>query len=199
MDFTLVSLFVLTFTSILILPGPNAAFAVGQSLQYGFANSIVVPLGFMLATGIHALFIFSGIGLIIKGFPLFLLFIKWIGVCYLLLLAYKTFKNVPERLICSPKEAPKLKMFTSAVFVSLTNPKALLASFLIYPVFISPEQSYIVQAINLSLCAMSISFLVYASYSFFAAVMKSHLSRSKIADRIIGAIYLGAAGILATK
>ena len=199
MDFTLVSLFVLTFTSILILPGPNAAFAVGQSLQYGFANSIVVPLGFMLATGIHALFIFSGIGLIVKGLPLFLLFIKWIGVCYLLLLAYKTFKNVPKRLICFPQEAPKLKMFTSAVFVSLTNPKALLASFLIYPVFISPEQSYIVQAINLSLCAMSISFLVYASYSFFAAVMKSHLSSSKLADRIIGAIYLGAAGILATK
>lgn len=199
MDLTLVSLFVITFASILILPGPNAAFAVGQSLRYGFASSIVVPLGFMLATGIHALLIFSGIGLVIKELPLFLVFIKWAGVFYLLFLAYKAFKNVPEQIECSPKKIPKLKMFTSAVFVSLTNPKALLASFLVYPVFISPVHAYNFQAIALSLCAMAVSFLVYGSYSFFASVLKGRLSSSKLADRIVGGLYLGAASVLATK
>ena len=70
MDLAILFLFILTFGSILVLPGPNSAFAVGQSLKFGVISSLVVPLGFMSATGLHAIFIFSGIGLIIQEYSL---------------------------------------------------------------------------------------------------------------------------------
>ncbi|MGB2337828.1 MAG: hypothetical protein ACPH5V_10965 [Alcanivorax sp.] len=44
--------FVPVFASVLALPGPNAAFAVGQSLKYGVVRSLYVPLGFMLAVSL---------------------------------------------------------------------------------------------------------------------------------------------------
>ncbi len=199
MDLTTLALFILTFGSILILPGANSAFAIGQSLKFGVISSLVVPLGFMSATGIHAIFVFSGIGLIIQEFAIALSVLKWLGVIYLLWLAYKSFTYKPSKIEISPKEIPKLKMYFSAMFVSLTNPKALLASIMIYPLFLSADSEYSSQVVILSLTAMTISFLIYSSYSLAATVLKNKFSGSVLANKITGSMYLGAAGLLALK
>ena len=199
MDLATLALFILTFGSILILPGPNSAFAVGQSLKFGVISSLVVPLGFMTATGLHALFVFSGIGLIIHEFTIALSVLKWLGILYLLWLAYKSFTSKLSKIEISPQEIPILKMYFSAMFVSLTNPKALLASLMVYPLFLSSEYAYSVQAVILSVSAMAISFSVYGSYSLAASALKNRLAGSKLANKVVGSMYLGAAGALATK
>tara|TARA_R110002072_G_scaffold271474_2_gene431470 strand:- start:9637 stop:10236 length:600 start_codon:yes stop_codon:yes gene_type:complete len=199
MELTTLALFILTFGSILILPGPNAAFAVGQSLKFGVISSLVVPLGFMSATGVHALFVFSGVGLIIQEFSIVLTLLKWLGVLYLLWLAYKSFISKPSKIEVQPKDISKLKMYLSAMFVSLTNPKALLASIMVYPLFLSTEYSYSSQAVILSLTAMAISFSVYGSYSLAAITLKNKLAGSKLTNKIVGITYLGSASVLASK
>lgn len=199
MELTTLALFTLTFGSILILPGPNSAFAVGQSLKFGVVSSLVVPLGFMSATGIHALLVFSGIGLIVHEFSIILNVLKWLGMIYLLGLAFKYFIAKPSKIEVSPKEISKFTMYLSAVFVSLTNPKALLASIMVYPLFLNSTHSYTTQSITLSLSAMAISFIVYSSYSLAASALKDRLADSKLANKIVGSMYLGAAGALATK
>ena len=199
MELTTLALFIMTFGAILILPGPNSAFAVGQSLKFGVISSLVVPLGFMTATGLHALFVFSGIGGIIQQFPIALSVFKWLGIIYLLWLAYKSFTSKQSNIEVSQKEIPKLKMYFSAMLVSLTNPKALLASLMIYPLFLTPEYSYSSQAVILSLSAMTVSFSIYALYSLAASALKNRLKGSKLAHNIIGSLYVSAAGVLATK
>lgn len=199
MELTTLALFTLTFGSILILLGPNSAFAVGQSLKFGVVNSLVVPLGFMSATGIHALLVFSGIGLIVHEFSVILNVLKWLGIIYLLGLAYKSFNAKPSKIEVSSKEISKFTMYLSAVFVSLTNPKALLASIMVYPLFLNSTYSYTTQSLTLSLIAMAISFIVYSSYSLAASALKDRLADSKLANKIVGSMYLGAAGALATK
>ena len=199
MELTTLALFIFTFGSILILPGPNTAFAVGQSLKFGVVSSLVVPLGFMSATGLHALFVFSGIELITQEFSVALSVLKWLGILYLLYLSYKSFISKPSKIEVFPREIPKLKMYFSAMFVSLANPKALLASLMVYPLFLSSEYVYSTQAIILSLSAMAISFSVYSSYSLAASALKNRLAGSKLANTIIGSMYLGAASVLATK
>jgi len=199
MDLTTLILFVLTFTSILILPGPNSAFAVGQSLKYGVIGSLAVPFGFMSATGLHAVLVFSGIGLIIEKYSAVFIALKWLGVLYLLFLAYKTFISKPSKLEVSPEESPKLKMFLSAMLISLTNPKALLASLMIYPLFLSPQYTYSTQAVILSLSAMAISFAVYGAYCVAASAFRSRFSGNRFANKLAGSLYLGAASVLASK
>lgn len=224
MEITTLALFIMTFGSILILPGPNSAFAVGQSLKYGAMASLVVSLGFMSATGLHALLVFSGIGLIVQEYSLLLSALKWLGIIYLLWLAYKSFtanaSNIkgssikePGNKLSSNKESgtdiPKLKMFSSAMLVSLTNPKALLASLMIYPLFLNSEQGYLSQAVILTLTAMAISFSIYAGYSLAASALKRRLAANALAsnklgskmsaNKLVGSLYLAAAGALASK
>jgi homoserine/homoserine lactone efflux protein len=110
MELATLALFTLTFGSILILPGPNSAFAVGQSLKFGIVSSLVVPLGFMSATGIHALFVFSGIGLIVQEFSVALSILQWLGIIYLLWLACQlAVKNDP--LVASKIDPPPSSIF----------------------------------------------------------------------------------------
>lgn len=199
MELTSVILFVITFASILILPGPNSAFAVGQSLKYGVVGSLVVPLGFMTATGLHAVLVFSGVGLAIQEYSIILSMLKWLGVFYLLYLAYKSFVCIPSNVEVSQKEISLLKMYFSALLVSLTNPKALLASFMIYPLFLNTQGSYVMQTVVLSIAAMAVSFLVYGSYSLAAVALKNRLESSAFANKLIGGLYVSAASVLASK
>lgn len=199
MDLTSLLVFVITFASILILPGPNSAFAVGQSLKYGVVGSLVVPLGFMTATGLHAALVFSGIALIVQEYSIILSGLKWLGVLYLLYLAYKSFVCKPSRIEIAEQEIPTLKMYLSALFVSLTNPKALLASFMLYPLFLNTQDAYALQAVILSSAAMAVSFVVYGSYSLAAVALKNRLESSSVANKLIGGLYFGAASVLASK
>ena len=199
MDLTLLAIFVVTFASVLILPGPNAAFSVAQSLKYGFLKSIYVPLGFMSATGIHAILVFSGLGVLVQEYAFLLVVLKWTGVAYLLFLAFKAFTSQPSDVGHSPLVASKFKMYQSALLVSLTNPKAFLASLLIYPLFVSDEGSYLFQALVLTVLAMAISFTVYSMYGLLSSVFKDKLAGSSLANKIVGGLYVGAAGVLAGK
>ncbi len=199
MELTSWGLFAITFASVLFLPGPNSAFVIGQSLKYGAVGSIATPLGFMSATGLHAVFVFSGIGLIIQPYSVALVFLKWLGVLYLLFLTYKSFFKKPENIAIASKEMSKLKMYLSAMFVSLTNPKALLASLMIYPLFITQSRPIIPQAVVLSLTAMAISFFIYNTYGLAASALKNKLASSALANKLTGSFYLGAAGALASK
>lgn len=159
----------------------------------------IVPLGFISATGIHTLLVFSGVGLMVKEFSVFLSILKLLGIIYLLWLAYKSFIAKPSKIEIFPKEIPKFKMYLSALFISLTNPKALLASIMVYPLFLSSAHSYTMQSLTLSLSAMAISFIVYSSYSLAALLLKDRLGGSKLANKIVGSLYLGAACVLAQK
>lgn len=199
MDPTSLALFAITFASVLILPGPNSAFVVGQSLKYGVGASVIAPLGFMSATGLHAILVFSGVGAVVQQYSLALVVLKWLGVLYLLYLAYKALTSRGSKIEVTPKTASKLKMYLSAMFVSLTNPKALLASLMLHPLFISPSQSFLPQAMALTVTAMTISFCIYASYGLAASALKSRLASSGLANKLTGCVYLGAAGVLASK
>ena len=199
MELLSICMFIVTFAAILILPGPNSAFAVGQSLKYGFIGSLAVPLGFMSATALHAALVFSGLALVVQQYSAVLIALKWLGVFYLLYLAFKSFVAKPSTVEATEQQIPKLKMYFSALFVSLTNPKALFASFMLYPLFINSRDSYYVQAVTLMLTAMAVSFLVYASYSLAAVALKKRLASTATAHKIVGSVYVGAAGMLAAK
>ena len=191
--------FVPVFASVLALPGPNAAFAVGQSLKYGVVRSLFVAFGFMLATGIHAGMVLSGLGVLVLQYASALVVLKWLGVLYLLYLGYKAFTARSNVLQVSSKPMSKRTMLTTAMLVSLTNPKALPDSLMLYPLFIGEAGSYAAQSVALGLVAMVVSFGVYGGYVLAASLIRRRLVRSHRANKIVGAFYLGAAGALAAK
>ena len=199
MDSGLLIAFIPTFAAVLALPGPNAAFAVGQSLKYGIRKSLAVAAGFMLATSAHAVIVLSGLGLLIESYAGALEIIKWCGVAYLVYLAKKSFFSKQGVVVVASQTMTTRKMMLSAMLVSLTNPKALLASLMIYPLFMTESGGYVLQAVALVVIAMFVSFVIYAAYIVAASKLGRYLNRSELANKVVAAFYLGAAGLLASK
>jgi homoserine/homoserine lactone efflux protein len=199
MNFQLLVAFTATFASVLALPGPNSAFAVGQSLRYGAGMTLSVAVGFMLATGVHAAVVLSGLGVLISRYAQILAILKWCGVAYLVYLAIRAFRSDKSSLPVSSQAMTGTRMLLCAMAVSLTSPKALLASLLIYPLFVATSGAYHLQAAALILVAMLVSFFIYTSYIVAASRIRTHLKRSKWANKLASAFYPGAAGVLATK
>lgn len=199
MDPSNLALFIITFAALLILPGPNSAFAVGQALKFGAMGSLWVPLGFMVATGVHALLVFSGLGVLLHNLPGVFMVGQFLGAAYLLYLSFKAFTATPVQQAVSQHRYSKVKMFLSAMLVSITNPKALLASMMLYPLFIHQHSDYLLQACILGGSAMVISFTVYASYALLAHTFKGALQSSRLASNTVAALYLIAACMLILK
>ena len=68
MNTSLLILFAITFIPAVAMPGPNAAFAVAQSIKYGHRKAMLAPIGFAAATAIHVTLIFSGVGLLLATY-----------------------------------------------------------------------------------------------------------------------------------
>ena len=198
MDASLLILFALTFIPAVAIPGPNAAFAVAQSIKYGYRKAMLAPLGFAAATAIHVTLIFSGVGILLARHAELFIMLKWVGVCYLFYMAYKAFKNTDNREFVSNVEISPLRIFSYSILVSLTNPKAILVGVLVFPLYINSSEPFAPQAIAIGIIAMLTSFFVYSAYVICAVSLASKLKASKSSSRVVGSIYVGAGVALAS-
>ncbi len=198
MNTSLLILFAITFIPAVAMPGPNAAFAVAQSIKYGHRKAMLAPIGFAAATAIHVTLIFSGVGLLLATYSEIFILLKWVGVTYLLYMAFRAFKNTSGMAFVSDVEVSPLRIFNHSILVSLTNPKAILVGTLVFPLYIDSQAPFVPQAIAIGLTAMLISFVVYSTYVLCAVSLSSKLKTSKASNRVVGSIYVGAGLALAT-
>lgn len=185
------------FAAALILPGPNVAYCIAQSLHHGFRKALPIAVGFCIATAIHALVVFSSIALVSSQLPGLLTVLKWVGVSYLIWLSYKAFNNAKTLKSAQAESVSTWQLISGAMIVSLTNPKGIAASIILYPAFISDKGSYLVQATVLSVIAVCISLAVYTSYIALASRLRTTLEKKNMLHIWVGTLYaLSALGVL---
>jgi len=138
------------------------------------------------------------VGFIVAKYSEIFILLKWVGVTYLLYMAYKAFKNSSNMEFSSDIDVSPLKIFTHSILVSLTNPKAILVGVLVFPLYINSHAPFVPQAVAIGLTAMLISFFVYTTYVLCAVSLANKLKTSKSASRVVGSIYVGAGLALAS-
>ncbi len=188
-------LFVVTFVSALSIPGPNAAYAIGQTLTNGPKNGLLASAGFAVASGLNLLIVMAGLGLLLANNMHILIYLKWVGVIYLLFMAYKIFTAKPRSQV-TETETSKTRIFLFAILISLSNPKVVLINMMLLPVFLSPDKPIFIQGVVIVVTGTVLSFFVYGAYALFASKFISKL-KTKTANKIVGFIYTSAAGALA--
>lgn len=197
MDPKLWTMFFLVFATTAIVPGPNVAFSVAQSMHFGFRRAVPAAVGFSLGTGCHALVVLSGVGLLAHEHGAILSVIKWAGIAYLLYLSVKVLTSRSEQQMVEAEETSVTRQIFGAILVSFTNPKGLIASLLIYPAFVNADLPYVPQALILGVTAMLISLVVYAGYMLIAGQAKALFQSRAAMNKLLGAIYIGVAVALA--
>ena len=162
-------LFLQIIIFLFITPGTPRIVIVSYSMNYGIRNCIWTALGDITANFIQATLVIFVLGSFFSDNPTFLNFFKWIGVIYLLYLAYDVYKSSPKDInskIISSKSI--FSFFKDGFLVAGTSPKAWLFFPLIFPQFIDFSSNYIVQFFILIITYVVLDFLSLIGYAMLA-------------------------------
>ena len=89
---------------------------ISYSMNYGIQKCIWTALGDISANFIQAILVIFFIGTFFSDYPEFLNTIKWLGVAYLLYLAYDIYTSVPKNLIKKILGSKVFFLFIEMVF-----------------------------------------------------------------------------------
>ena len=138
-------------------------------MNYGVRNCVWTAFGDITANFVQATLVIFVLGTFFSDNPKFLNFFKWIGVLYLLYLAYDVYKSSPKDInskIITSKSF--FSFFKDGFLVAGTSPKAWLFFPLIFPQFIDFNSNYIVQFFILITTYIVLDFLSLIGYAVLA-------------------------------
>jgi len=162
-------LFLQIILFLFITPGPPRIVIVSYSMNYGVQKCVWTALGDITANIIQATLVIFVIGSFISENPNFLNFFKWIGVAYILYLAFDIYNSRPKE-ITTNKDSSKsfFSFFKDGFLVAGTSPKAWMFFPLIFPQFIDFNGNYLVQFLILITTYVVLDFLSLIGYALLA-------------------------------
>ena len=162
-------LFLQIIIFLFITPGTPRVVIVSYSMNYGVKNCIWTALGDISANFIQATLVIFVLGTFFSDNPNFLNFFKWIGVIYLIYLAYDVYKSSPKDINSTIITSKSIfSFFKDGFLVAGTSPKAWLFFPLIFPQFIDFSTNYIVQFFILITTYVVLDFLSLIGYALLA-------------------------------
>ena len=152
-----------------ITPGTPRIVIISYSMNYGVGKCVWSALGDITANLIQATLVIFVIGSFFSENSTILNIFKWIGVIYILYLAYDIYKSRPKT-ISSEGEIKKsnLSFFRDGFLVAGTSPKAWMFFPFIFPQFIDFNSNYVVQFIILITTYLVLDFLSLVGYAVLA-------------------------------
>ena len=162
-------LFLQIILFLFITPGTPRIVIISYSMNYGVQKCIWTALGDITANIIQGTLVIFVIGSFFSDNPNFLNTIKWIGVIYLLYLAYDLYNSRPKD-INSKNILSKsfFSFFKDGFLVAGTSPKAWMFFPLIFPQFIDFNSNYIVQFFILITTYVVLDFISLIAYAVLA-------------------------------
>ena len=152
-----------------ITPGTPRIVIISYSMNYGVKNCVWTALGDVSANIIQATLVIFVIGSFLSENPIILNSLKWIGIIYLIYLAYDIYKSKPKDI--NSKEISKKSVFSfykDGFLVAGTSPKAWMFFPFIFPQFINFNENYIVQFLILLTTYVILDFISLIGYAILA-------------------------------
>ena len=170
-------------TSIVVTatPGTGALFTIAAGMARGTRAGLVAALGCTLGIVPHLALALTGAAGILAASPVAFATIRWLGVAYLLYLAWGMWRQAGalthdiEPDPRSPSQ-PARRMIVSAVLVNLLNPKLTIFFFVFLPMFVNPDSDgAALRMAGLGLVFMGITVVIFAGYGVCAAWLRRYV------------------------
>ena len=191
-------LFLQIILFLFITPGTPRVVIVSYSMNYGIEKCIWTALGDITANFFQATLVIFVIGSFFSENTEFLNIFKWIGVIYLLYLAYDIYSSRPKE-VNSVNISSKsfFSFFKDGFLVAGTSPKAWMFFPLIFPQFIDFDSNYFVQFLILIITYVILDFLSLIGYALMAQkLIKWIKAKPKIINLISASVLVVIAGII---
>jgi len=162
-------LFLQIILFLFITPGTPRIVIISYSMKYGVQKCIWTALGDVTANIIQATLVIFVIGSFFVDNPNFLNTFKWIGIVYLLYLAYDIYNSKPKEVSSGNFSSKSFfSFFKDGFLVAGTSPKAWMFFPLIFPQFIDFNANYVVQFLILITTYVVLDFLSLIAYAVLA-------------------------------
>ena len=152
-----------------ITPGTPRIVIVSHSVNYGVKKCLWTALGDISANTIQMILVVFVIGSLFSNNPQILTIFKWIGVFYLLYLAFDIYKSKVSSISSGDNYSKSIfSFFKDGFLVAGTSPKALAFFLLIFPQFLDFNSNYHVQFLILMFTYVILDFASLMGYAIVA-------------------------------
>lgn len=161
---------------LVMIPGPNVALIVANSLRHGLRSGLTTALGTTFGLAVQLLVVIVGMAALIDLAASALTWIRWLGVAYLFYLGIKTWAEPADNL----KDVQALssqRAFWHGAGFAVINPKTLLFNAAFLPQFVGTGADASAELIIVTCTFLSVVVIGDAAWAIFAASARVWLAR----------------------
>lgn len=183
-------------------PGPSVAALVARVLARGPRDVMPFLAAMWIGEGIWLTCAVAGLAAIAETFHWAFVAIKWLGVCYLLFLAWKMWSAPAAEEGTLPEVRSPWRMFFAGMTITLGNPKIMVFYMALLPSIIDMTAVTPVVWMQLVATMLVVLIVIDLSWVLLAAKARGFLRSRRavqIANRASAGTMAGAAALIATR
>jgi threonine/homoserine/homoserine lactone efflux protein len=186
--------FVAATAVLMLIPGPNVALIVANSVAHGTRFGLLTVAG--TASGVVVQLALTVLGasaaldFLAAGFD----WLRWAGVAYLVWLGIAAWRAPPVDLTQVRSQARSARaIYLRGLLVCLTNPKTLLFCGAFLPQFVAPGADTMHQLVLLAVTFFVVSTVLDSLWALLAGRLRALLvARARLRNRVTGGLLIGA-------
>ena len=169
--------YLLTSIIVILLPGTGVLYTLAAGLNAGIRASILAAFGCTLGILPHVAASIAGLAAVLHASALVFQVIKYLGVAYLLYMAFAVLKDSQSlRIAERDGRVPALRVITAGFLLNILNPKLSLFFLAFLPQFVPHgTQSPTLFMLWLAAVFMALTFAVFVLYGVFASAARRHV------------------------
>ena len=186
--------FVLAVTVLMLIPGPNVALIVANSVAHGLRYGLTTVAGTSAAMVLQLAVAGLGMTGLLASLGGWFEWLRWLGVAYLLYLGIRQWRAPAIDLTKTPAEPRSARaIFLRGLLVSLTNPKTLLFYGAFFPQFVAAGRPVATQVALLAATFLALAIALDSGWALAAGRARKLLAgRGRLRNRLSGGLLIGA-------
>ncbi len=159
-----------------LTPGADMLFCLAQGTRGGTRPAWAASAGISTGSMVHVTLAGLGLGWLVAEYPVLFDVIRYLGVVYLLGLAWRTL-TAPPLTSDAPAVRPA-RAFRDGLIVNLTNPKVILFILAFVPQFVDPTRAVLPQFLIFGAVIAFGGFFINGAVGVFAGGIGQHMARN---------------------
>ena len=178
-------------------PGPGVLLAISNSMAVGARHTVISSLGNAAGLFIVSGAATAGMGALLAVSASAFLVVKLVGAGYLVYLGIRQWRSAPLSLDAQVASAHQPhtpgRLFLQGMGVAVTNPKAILFFTALFPQFLTPGSSLVMQTVLLTATFTVLALVSHAFYVGLFRTLRRFLTEARhmrLFNRISGGLFV---------
>ena len=185
--------FLATCLVLMVMPGPNVALIVANSLAHGTRYGLMTVAGTSTGITTHLIATFFATASLFTLLASSFEYLRWLGAAYLLVLGVRTWRQQHDDFAVAAQPRSLRLIFLRGVAISLTNPKVLFFYGAFFPQFIAADKPIAPQLLALTSTFLALAIVFDSGWAILAGRLRGVVAGyTRLRHRLTGGVLIAA-------